>query len=82
MKLMMSYRAFHELGQVKFADGGFILGSNRFTLPHQLPLKTMLDLKNAKIDSKVIISLCLSKRHTLFLTLRYRGKQFSCLQIQ
>jgi len=43
---------FHGFGQAKFAHGGSILGSNQFTLLHQLPLKTMFDLKVVKIDSK------------------------------
>ncbi len=52
------YRVFHGFGQAKFADGGSILGSSLLTLLPQLPLQTMLDLKVAKIDSKIIISIC------------------------
>jgi len=37
---------FHGFEQAKFADGGSILGSRKFT---QLPLKT-LDLKKVKND--------------------------------
>jgi len=49
---------FHGFGQAVFADGGSILGSTQLTpLPH-LPLKTTLNLKVVKIDSKIIISLC------------------------
>jgi len=51
------YRVFHGFWQAKFADGGSILGSSLLTLLPQLPLQTMLDLKVAKIDSKIIISI-------------------------
>ncbi len=51
------YRAFHVFGQAKFAYGCLILGSSLFTLLPQQPLKTNLDLKMVKIDSKIIISL-------------------------
>jgi len=47
-----NYRAFHGLGQAKFAYGGSISGSSQLTLLPQLPLKMMLDLKVVKIDSK------------------------------
>ncbi len=53
------YRAFHGFGQAKFAYSGSILGSaylHYCRLP-QLPLKTMLNLKVVKIDSKIIILL-------------------------
>jgi len=43
--------------QAKLAYGGSVLGSSQFTLLPQLPLKTTLDLKVVKTDSKVIISL-------------------------
>jgi len=49
------------LGQVKFADGGLILGSSQFTQMPQLPLKMTLVLKKVKRDSKIIISFPLSK---------------------
>jgi len=49
---------FHGFKQAKFAYGGLILGLSQFSLLPQLPLKTMLDLKMVKIDSKIIISLC------------------------
>jgi len=45
-----TYRAFHIFGQAKFAYGGSILGSSKFTLLPKLPLKTMLSLKVVKID--------------------------------
>jgi len=35
-----------------------ILGSSQYKLLSQLPLKTMLNLKVVKIDSKIILSLC------------------------
>ncbi len=54
------YRVFHGFWQAKLADGRSILCSQ---LP-QLPLKTMLDLKVVKIDSKIIISLRLPKSVT------------------
>jgi len=41
--------------QAKFAYGGSILGLSQFTLLPQLPLKTMLNLKVVKIDSKITI---------------------------
>jgi hypothetical protein len=51
------YRGFHGFGQAIFAYGGTVLGLSQFTLLPQLPLKTMLDLKVVKIDSKIIILL-------------------------
>jgi hypothetical protein len=42
---------FHGFGQAKFADGASILGSSKFTQ------FTTLDLKVAKMDSKIIILL-------------------------
>ncbi len=51
------YRAFHRLGQAKFAYGGLIFGSSQFTQLHQLPLKMIMGIKVFKIDSKVINSL-------------------------
>jgi hypothetical protein len=50
-------RAFHVFGQAKFACGGTTLGSSQISLLPQLHLKTMLDLKVVKIDTKIIISL-------------------------
>jgi len=47
--LVHFYKAFHGFGQVRFAYGGSILGSSKFTLLPQLPLKTVLDLKVVKI---------------------------------
>jgi len=47
------YRVFHRFGQVKFPNGGLILGSSQFSVLSQLPPKTMLGLKEAKIDSKI-----------------------------
>jgi hypothetical protein len=52
-----TYKAFDGFGQAKFAYGGSILGSSQYTLLLQLPLKTMLDLKVVKINSKISISL-------------------------
>jgi len=44
---------FRGFGRAKFADGGSILGSSRFALlPHQLPLKTMLDFKRRQNQLK------------------------------
>jgi len=43
-----------QIWQAKFAYGGSILGSSQFTLLPQLPLKTRLDLKVVKTDSKII----------------------------
>ncbi len=48
------YRELHGFGQPKFAYGGLVLGSSQITLLLQLPLKTMLDLKVVKIDTKII----------------------------
>jgi len=39
---------FHGFGQTKFADGGSIFGSNKFTQLPPLPLKTMLDFKKGQ----------------------------------
>jgi hypothetical protein len=41
-----------------FPDGGSVLGSSQFSELPQLPPKTMLSLKEVKIDSKISISLC------------------------
>jgi hypothetical protein len=51
------YRAFHRFGQAKFPEGGSVLGSSQFSILPQLPLKMMLGLKVAKIDSKISNSL-------------------------
>ncbi len=51
------YRAFHGFGQAKFAYVGSVLVLIQLTLLPQLPLKTKLDLKVVKINSKEIISL-------------------------
>jgi len=48
-----TYRAFHGFWQARFPDGGSVLGSSQFCILPQLPLKTMLDLKVVKIDSKI-----------------------------
>jgi len=37
------YRAFHEFGQVKFANDGLILGLSRLSILPQLPPKILLD---------------------------------------
>jgi len=58
------YRAFHIFGQAKFPDGGLVLGSSRFLILTQLPLKMTLDLKVVKINSKIIILLHKSKSVT------------------
>jgi len=49
------YRVFHRFVQAKFAYGGSVLGSSQFTLLPHLPLKTMLNLKVVKSNSKIII---------------------------
>jgi hypothetical protein len=46
---------FHGFGQAKFSDGGLILGLSQLSLLSELPLKTTLNLKVVKIDSKIII---------------------------
>jgi hypothetical protein len=48
---------FHGSGQNKLAYGGSTLGLSQFTLLPQLPLKTSLDSKVVKIDSKIIIAI-------------------------
>jgi len=53
-----TYKVFHRFGQAKFAYCGSILGSNKFTLLPQLPLKIMLNLKLVKIGTKIIILVC------------------------
>ncbi len=50
------YRAFHRFGQVKYPDGGSILGSSQYS-KLQLPPKIQLNSKGVKIDQKIIISL-------------------------
>jgi hypothetical protein len=45
-----SKRAFHRFGQAKFSDGGSVLGSSQFSVLPQLPPKTMLSLKEVKIN--------------------------------
>ncbi len=52
------YIAFHGFGQVKFFDGGSVLGSNQFSILPQLPQKIMSSLKGVKIDSKISNSRC------------------------
>jgi len=49
----MYYGVFHKFGQAKFPDGGSVLGSSQFSVLTQLPLKTMLSLKEGKIDWKI-----------------------------
>jgi len=44
------YRAFHRFGPGKFPDGGLVLGSSLFSVLPQLPPKTVLSLKEDKID--------------------------------
>jgi hypothetical protein len=56
---------FHGFGQVKFADGGLILGLSQFKELPQLPLEMTLNLKKLKIDSKTIILLHKSKSHCI-----------------
>jgi len=51
------HRAFHGLGQAKFAYGGSVLGLSQLTLRPQLPLKMMPNLNVVKSDSKIIILL-------------------------
>jgi len=46
------HRVFHRFGQVKFPDGGLVLGLSQFSILPQLSLKTMLGLKVVKIDLK------------------------------
>jgi len=46
------YRAFHRFGQAKFPDGGLVLGSSQFSVLPQLTPKTMLGLREVKINSK------------------------------
>jgi len=48
---------FHGFGQAEFADGGLILGSSQLSLLTELPVKTTLDLKMVKIESKIFILL-------------------------
>jgi len=48
---------FTDLGKLNLAYCGSMLGLSQFALLPQLPLKTLLNLKVVKIDSKIIISL-------------------------
>jgi len=47
------YRAFRRFRQAKFPDSGLILGSSQYSILPQLHPKTMLGLKEVKIDSKI-----------------------------
>ena len=58
------YRAFHRFGQAKIHNDGSILGSSQFLLLPKLPHKMTLASKVVKIDSKIVILLCLSKSAT------------------
>jgi hypothetical protein len=69
------YQVFHGFGQAKFADGGSILGSSKFTQLLQLPLKMTLDLKVVIIYTKIIISLRYSKSTTH--SVKTKNKNFS-----
>jgi hypothetical protein len=57
--VLLSYKAFHGFGHAKFPEVSSVLGLSQFSILPQLPLKVMLDLKNVKIDPKIIITLCL-----------------------
>jgi len=46
------------LWEAKFPDNGSVLGWSQFLILPQLPLKTMLNLKVVKLDSKIIFSIC------------------------
>jgi hypothetical protein len=62
----MICRTFYRFEQAKFAYGGSIISSSQFTILSKLPLKTVLDLKVVKIDSKIVILLHKSKSATHF----------------
>jgi len=49
---------FTDLGKLKYPNGGSVLGLSQFSVLPQLPPKTMLGLKEVKIDSKISNSLC------------------------
>jgi len=51
------HKIIQSISQAEFAYGGSILGSSQFMILPQVSLKTMLDLKVVKIDSKIITSL-------------------------
>jgi len=51
-------RLFHRFRQATFPDGGLVLGLSKFSVLPQLPPKTMLSLKEVKINSKISNSLC------------------------
>ncbi len=53
-----TYILFLRFVQPKYPDGGSILSSSQFTLLPELASKILLDLKEVKIDSKIIIFLC------------------------
>jgi len=57
-KTKYCYRAFHGFGQAKFPDGSLVLGSSQFSILPQLPQKSTQNVKVAKFDSKIIISIC------------------------
>jgi hypothetical protein len=57
ISVKITYRA--DLGKLNLLIC-WIFGSSQYSLVSQLPLKTMLNSKVVKIDSKTIISLCSS----------------------
>jgi len=66
----MWYRAFHRFGQAKSADDVLFLGSIQFTQAAPAASKNNVQFKKVKIDSEIIILLCLSTVnpwHTLLL---------------
>ncbi len=52
-----NYRTFHRFGQAKYPNGGSVLGSSQFSVLPLLPPKTMLGLKEVKIDLKKQLAL-------------------------
>ncbi len=59
--MYLEINVFDQLRQDKFAYGDSILSSSNFLLLPKQPLKTMFAIKVDKIDSKIIISVPLSK---------------------
>jgi hypothetical protein len=50
MLMKLTPEHFTYFGKAKLAYGGSVLGSSKFTLLPQLPLKMILDLKVVKIE--------------------------------
>jgi len=70
---LITYRAFNDFWQAKFASCGLIFSSTRFFLLPLAASKMTLDLKVLKIGSKIIFQLFnQNPLHTLYLVSNWR----------